>query len=458
MSITSRLFLASSCLAAGLALPADGETATVGCQRAIARANVKFVAASSKAQGKCREAIVRGKYAGACPDAGAAARISHAATKLEAAIAKGCGGADGVCGGDLTGEDTPASVGWSSLCPGFETTLCGNQTIGDCHDIAACLECVDGAAIAQEVALLYDTLALPSTDNRTLNHCQVQLGKSTLKYLSARARLLQQCWDDRLTGKHALVCPDANDTELQLAIGDAELKAQARICKACGGPDAQCDGAGDFTRAEIGFPFDCPAVQPVSGNPCSIWDPTAGLFDIVNCGSCVSNFKGDCPDRLAVPEFVGYPAGCGGGPQPTPTPQPCHATGPISCAGPCSAGQSCLPYQDYVCACFPDGTQPCGDSVFPQCNGTCPPGEQCGSPAPFACACSVPACGSAYYPTCAGTCSGSDLCVPTRINGGEYCQCASDTATCGPSCSPFTGGPCPPAQVCDYNVCGCAAQ
>jgi hypothetical protein len=432
---------------------------TVKCQRAIARQGAKFVQSETKALRRCQESVVHGKGSGPCPDGRATAKISTAATKVSLGIAKACGGDDRQCGGDPTNEDTPASLGWPSACPGFENNTCAGS-MNDCGGISQCLLCVGEAAVDQAIDLYYGDLSLPSTTNPALNKCQVTLGKASAKYLATRAKILQHCWDARLKGMHMMVCPDPNDTKIQLALSNAHVKAQDAICKACGGPEKTCNGSGDVTRPEIGFAFDCPSVQPVGANACTIWNPSNSLFDLVQCALCVATFKTDCTDRAAVPQFVSYPVNCGGGPQPTPTPAPCHNTGGTSCSGDCPSAQICVLIQDGVCGCVPDGTQPCGDSAYPSyCNGTCTGGDTCGTSKPTGgvCLCGNPPCGQAPYPTCGGDCPGTDICLPTRVNGVESCWCSPVGISCGTSCPP-SFGTCGPGLVCEFPACACTPE
>lgn len=449
-----RTLVATLALAGFLVAAAPLAAETVKCQRTIARSVAKLVQAKATALRKCEDAVLRGRSGGPCPDAAAAARIAKAATALAKAIDKACGGDDRRCGSSHVGEDTPASLGWPTACPGFETSAC-TSAMDDCTGIIQCALCVAEAAVDREIALLYDDL-VPSPPGSALNKCQAALGRVTSKYLAARVRLLQKCWDARMKGRHGLDCPDVND----LAPSKLAVKAATALCKACGGADKLCAGGDDFTRAQIGFSFDCPAVQPVTGNHCGIWDPQSGLFELVQCALCVAGFTSDCTDRLAVPQFVPYPPGCGGGPQPTPTPEPCRGTGGLSCAGDCPPSEACLPVSDGVCACLPDGSQPCGDSSYPTCNGTCPPGDTCGRSALVGglCLCGNPPCGEAPYPTCGGDCPGSDACVPVRVGGSESCWCVAAGSLCtdGSFCQL---GSCPPGAVCDFNAgCSCTAE
>ena len=72
----------------------------VKCKAGIIKAAAAFVQAKAKALAKCEEAIVKGKLpAGDChADPKASATIAKAVTKLDASVAKACGGKDKICG------------------------------------------------------------------------------------------------------------------------------------------------------------------------------------------------------------------------------------------------------------------------------------------------------------------------------------------------------------------------
>jgi hypothetical protein len=288
--------------------PAPAPTATpitsgaLKCKRGIAKSASKFYAAKTKILQKCEGNVVK-TGAGSCPDGTATAKIANALAKLASGIDKACGGDDKVWGGNLTDEEPPAGLGWPATCPNFEGNAdpdC-STAITDCGDIAACIGCVGEAAI----------------------------GKASAKFVLAKEKSIQKCWDAPLLGKHAGTCPNANAPagspahKAALAIAKADAKKITAICKACGGGDLHCDddvtaldgttvvgsgAADDLTPAAIGFLPTCPAVQIPGGTFC---DQAIGtLADLVECVACVSEFKVDCADRVRVPEFGVYPCEC----------------------------------------------------------------------------------------------------------------------------------------------------
>jgi hypothetical protein len=290
---------------------------TVKCQRAIAKSSAKYSAARTKALASCETA----RLAGTLPDAtdcrsaiDTAATIASAATKMRSTIAKACGGTDKTCGADTTGEDTPASTGWPAICPGFPEASCANA-IDDCAGIADCLLCIHDAAVDAEVELFFSSL--PRTDpvaDQALNRCQVALGSATTRYLSARTKSLQSCWDGRLLGKHDNACPDPGNGKAAVKNAAAAAKRDATICKACGGRDKACDGTDDFDASQIlGATPTCPAVVLPGGEDCGALGTVSTLSNILECGACFSDFQADCADAAREPQFGAYPAGCAGG-------------------------------------------------------------------------------------------------------------------------------------------------
>jgi len=322
------------------------------CQRAIAKEASKFVKAKMKALDKCHNAILKDKL-GPDPGPGGGARlafcfadsktgakISKASSKIMAKIAKACGGADKICGNFDAGEEDPDDLGFDTTCPNFEGSAnpACSAAITDCDDLSACVECIAEEAVDQAMDLYYDAmLDVSPVAMKDLNKCQQTIGKETTKYLLAKEKLLLKCNDARLKGKHSGTCPDvtaaAGSTERKTAekIAKAEVKKVTKICKACGGASKSCDdtvtlvnpggpvsipgtpSADDFSPATIGFPASCTdvTVPPVPGRSATPCGGTVGtLADLIACVDCVSEFKADCIDAAARPEFTVYPCEC----------------------------------------------------------------------------------------------------------------------------------------------------
>ena len=287
----------------------DASAQVSKCQRAIAKANSQFLQARVKALSKCEQAVVK-SGTGTCPDDKANASIAKAETKLASAIGKSCGGDDKICGGVTTNEFTPGDLGWPATCPDLERAGCENA-ISDCNGIATCLSCVAGVASDRSMELYFDDLVLPSTSDKTLNKCQITIGKATSAYMNSVSKTLQKCWDARLNGKHSGECfpPSGGDSKYAAALDKAETKKVSSICKACGGADKACGGGDDLTAAAIGFPDNCPSVtRPNGGGSCG--GAITDLQSIVDCVDCMTAFRNDCVDLLSVPQFASYPAEC----------------------------------------------------------------------------------------------------------------------------------------------------
>ena len=341
--------------------PSAASATPVACQREISKGLAKFTQAKLKALGRCSDAVLAGKIAGPCPDGKTAAAIVKAQTKLRTGVAKKCGGSDHVCGSGT--DETLASIGWNvGACRNFESGACTNS-IADCDDVSDCLLCVGNADIDQAIALYYG--ALSATADTTVARCQREIGRSAAKAFRAEGKALQKCADGRLKGSSGGSCPDPKTTSL---IQRARAKAVTKICQVCGGSDGVCGGSGDLTPAAIGFPATCPSVTIPGGTACG--GPVNDLQGLVSCVSCVTAFKADCTDAIAVPTLESYPAACnanpnatptgGGNPTPTPTPSLC--------------GNGVI-----------DGTEECDGAAAPTCPGECTAGCKCPE------ACTLPA-------------------------------------------------------------------
>ncbi len=381
----SHVSLVIAIVVAGLATAGPAPAEQVKCQRAIAKESSKFLQARAKALQKCQDGIVKGG-SGPCPDDKADAAIQKAVSKLTAGIGKACGGDDKLCGKDLTNEDNRVALGWPAQCPDLARASC-DSVINDCSGIGECLACMDGSAVDQGLRLAYDNLQLPSATS-ALNKCQRAIGKATAKFLAAKSKTLQKCWDARLKGKHtnscvppavchggsndgtscttASECPDgtcgAGDGKYVAAIQKAETKKVATICKACGGADKGCDddvdtglivsggttitgtgGSDDLTPSAIGFAPTCPAMTlPYDPNTsCDTLDDIDGtanaidsLRELVLCLDCVSEAATDCADANQMAGLASYPAVCNSCAAGPPTSGPCPTRLEFTADGP----------------------------------------------------------------------------------------------------------------------------
>jgi hypothetical protein len=264
-SQAGRSFVAALCSAV-VGASATAFADPIKCERGLAKASAKYVQGRTKALDKCELGKTKGQFlpSTVCTsEPKAAATIATAGTKLASSIAKACGGADKICGagGD---DDSLASIGWGSVsnCPDFESSGCTNA-INNCADISTCLLCIHSVAVDQALATYYGGFQQSEYGtNSTVNKCQQAIGKSTSKFIVARSKALQKCWDLRLKSVHTNSCPNPGEPagKTMLLISKAETKKVTSICKACGGTDKLCGGAADLTPGAYGFSGTCPAV------------------------------------------------------------------------------------------------------------------------------------------------------------------------------------------------------
>jgi hypothetical protein len=302
---------------AGSVDPASADPAA--CAGAIGRASAKYAQAVMRVRQRCEDKKVAGRLpvgTDCATEPRTDGMVQKAKTKLRAAIAQRCGGADRVCG--TAGDDPLAAIGWGTgSCPNLEAGACANP-ISHCGDVATCLACVDEAAVSQATALYYGELVAGEFGTRSaLNKCQRAIGTESARFFTAKSRALSRCWDARLKGRHANQCPSPGDGRTAAAIARAEARKRARICAACGGADTQCNGAGDSTPTQIGFVDTCSAVVVPGGASCA--GAVGTLTALVDCVDCVTDFKADCVSALAVPTATSYPGECNAPPPTTTT-------------------------------------------------------------------------------------------------------------------------------------------
>ncbi len=286
-----------------LAAAAPAEADYRGCERAISLGSAKLIRLQYKALRRCNDAVVKGARPGPCPDAPATARIASATSKLRAAIDAGCGGGDGHCGN--ADDESLAAIGWDiGSCPDLASAACGN-TILDCGDVADCVICVDGAAVAQQVGATYGALDVPAGSPSVLG-CQRIIGRATEKFASQSVKAMAKCQSRVILGYAHGPCPDPIAVAV---IAKAEAKKVKAICKFCGGADRRCGTADDLAPATIGFAATCPDVTVPAGAACAA--PIGDLQGVVDCVDCVASFNVDCAAAAAAPAIAPYPAVCG---------------------------------------------------------------------------------------------------------------------------------------------------
>jgi cysteine-rich repeat protein len=287
---------------------------TVVCQSGIAKASNVFARVKLAALQMCEDKKIAGKLPATTDcltEPKTATKIQKALAALSLGVVKACGGKDKTC--EVGGDDQPlAAIGWNvPKCPGLEDGTCANP-IATCSDIATCLGCVGEKAVDQAIALYYGHLSQAAfgQNKLPLTKCQRAIGRESAKFFTAKSKALVACWQKRLKGKHSNPCPDPGDGKALPAIQKAEAKKVAAICKACGGKDKVCGGTDDISPASIGFVSQCSNLTVPAGPSCA--KTISSLQDVVDCVDCVSEFKADCVDRIAVPLLASYPSECQG--------------------------------------------------------------------------------------------------------------------------------------------------
>jgi len=309
-------------------LPTPSGAEPEACKREIARADARYSRTAMRLLQKCEDDVLAGKAAGPCPDAATVQLIFGANATLQRSIARRCAGVDQTCSASAD-NDPLAAIGWDiGQCPNFGNQTCTN-TIEHCAHVSSCLLCISDTAIGQAIALYYDALTPGAND--TVRKCQRYLGREASKFYQAKIKILGKCEDLVLKGAIVGPCPDAPTA---LAIAKVEAKALGKICSVCGGPDRECGTSDDPTVAEIGFPPECPPVDPPgTAPPCG--GPVDTVADLVSCVSCVTGFQADCVSAAGSPAVNAYPVECNAElPSPTPTPTPLETATPEDTATP----------------------------------------------------------------------------------------------------------------------------
>jgi hypothetical protein len=338
-------------MAALLTLGSAAHAEPTKCARTINKEYARYARTLSNELEKCKRSVfTRGEPStlAACPDAAASDKIARAAQKLGAKIASKCGGGNKICSDTDQGNDADdplLAINWDiGTCMNFEAGSNGNcdNTIRHCGDVATCLQCIADAAVEQEVdSLIYDrfdpTNFFLSSGNvtRVQRRCSQTVAQEAVKFIQKKHKLLQKCWDKKLSGKSGFAdgdpCPDTDpnightgDNKTVEKIKRLEARLVDKVCKKCGGggdrnQDGICDEVGVpltgqdvplFLDDIVTLPFRCPPVTiPASavhpgGRDCgAIGSPPPNVTTIreyVDCVACVTEFKADCMSRAGV--------------------------------------------------------------------------------------------------------------------------------------------------------------
>lgn len=283
------------------------------CRAAIVAGAGKLARARLAALRKCEDAKRAGKLPalGACRDEPAvAAACATARAKLAAAVARACGGADRSCGG--FDDVALAALGWPMTCPELEDGGCA-APLASCADVPACVACLADAAVDRGVALAYAPfVAVDARTAKAVVRCQKALAAAATSLAGARVAADAKCLAGRIAGKHVAACPVPGDGTAAGKLAKVRAKAEASVCKACGGADGRCGGGDDLARDLVGLAPGCPGVAACDTS-------IAGVADAVECFACTGAARIDCAFAGAAAGVVDYPSGCAAVP-PTPTP------------------------------------------------------------------------------------------------------------------------------------------
>lgn len=310
LSRAARLALAVVVLGA---MTAPAEATPLKCRRAVAKAAAVFAQGKLKAAQRCEDAILRGNFAGPCPDQKTTTKIAKLRAKLAAVIAAACGGRDKTCGAG-SDDEVLSAIGWTmGTCPDIAESGCTN-TITTCAGAGECLRCIDEQATDATIDLAFDEF-LRNTTDPAARKCQRAIGKESAQFVASQLRALQQCEDRVLRGKSAGPCPDG---VAAANLAKSHAKMQQKICRACGGPGRACGGGDDLTPGQIGFAATCPPLTIPGGNACGA--AITDLASLITCIDCVGRQRAICMDRAAAPGITTYPPECNDdGVDPTPT-------------------------------------------------------------------------------------------------------------------------------------------
>jgi hypothetical protein len=301
-------------LAVGLAGgAAAGSDPARKCRRTVVGGAAKLARARLVALRKCEEAKRAGKLPalGACAaEPAVAAALATATTKRATAVDRACGGGDRRCGG--ADDLSLAAMQWPGACPDLEGQGCAGA-LASCADVPGCVACLADAAVTRGLALVYTPFVFADVKTqKAIVRCQQAVAAAAAALTATRVAVDARCLTARLDGAHAAPCPLPGDGKAAGVLTAARAKAEAKVCKACGGADKRCGGGDDLARELIGI---APAWPDVG----SCGRALAGVADLVECVDCAVGARADCALAGAAPGVADYPAGCAQVP-PTPTP------------------------------------------------------------------------------------------------------------------------------------------
>jgi len=318
--------LAAAALAFGAT--AAGAQDITKCRQAIVKNGQKYASSITKAQQKCEEGRLKGKILTACSaDLKTTDKINKAATKLSDGVVKACTGVALVdmgfaakvtrcVGGNGAGDrcvDTedckfaPVAIGPedgictpTDECPTFlNGRLPGDDTceiaLSTPASVADCLECAANAKVGSLINTFYASLNAFSAD-KTVQKCQIDIGKRTAKFFDAIEKSLAKC-EDAVLKAGAGTCPDLKATD---KIAKSLTKLTGALTKTC------ASGATISNAAAAGKIF---GAAPAFG-ACGVAgaQTTPGL---VNSLSCLAQNAAECDVALSLGSNACSTALCG---------------------------------------------------------------------------------------------------------------------------------------------------
>jgi hypothetical protein len=372
---------------------ARGKAATK-CLRTMQKEAARYHWMLAKLAERCTKPVVQGK-GGTIADcdplpAPLDAKRLGARDRLRLKIERACGGGNGQCSAADTGADADvplADVNWSApLCPALHASACAGSPLADCGDVADCLACQIDASVAAALGdLVADRLdptifGATAEPARARNRCQQAVVKESRKFVAAKSKILQKCWDGKLKRApgydDASPCPGADASGRAGAqIAKLERKLAGRVCRLCGGGgDADGDGHCDVNPSDLGFlaaGFACPGVATVPASATHRYPRACGtigsgpgaevanLQEYVDCVTCALEAGADCLGSLAHGDDAALALDY---------PLECMRVVPPTCGnGALDAGEDCD-----ASAPAPDDACPSDTPCSPTCTCACP--------------------------------------------------------------------------------------
>lgn len=342
----------------GSLIPAAGNKAIAGCQKAVGKDTLGFYAAKSKALAKCHDGFLKGKIP-SCPDAATTAAIDKAESKKIAGITKACCGPDKVCGGATCSASEPpvicsggskdgkpcspscagganagAACTVDSQCPGSTCTgsgdaqcpggACISTAVGDpCEAPSDCGRCRDGTTAGQPCrgngqcqsdpgACDPPTLKCVGGPNDT-HTCALKCAGGA--NAGASCTVDSQCPSSTCTGTAAHCAGGTNAGAYCTVASECPSGSCSSDCPStaggtCVGTAGFCGGIDDLSPlTQIGLPSPCPGVT-LGGAPITLTGVSGD--SLLSCVDTQADQRVQCQDAAGALFLTGgfLPAFC----------------------------------------------------------------------------------------------------------------------------------------------------